>query len=216
MPRLPVAFLVIFALLVVEARAGTAGDFDYYVLALSWSPTYCGSDAGRNDRDQCAPGRRYAFVVHGLWPQYERGWPQFCDSTERWVPEDRIDAMLDLMPSRKLVVHAWRKHGTCSGLDQDGYFTMTRRLRGRLSIPARYLSPTQPVRVEPERLVADFIATNRGLTPSMLSLRCGNRRDEARLAELHVCFTRAGALRPCSGNERPACAARTLILPPVR
>src|SRR5262245_26202773 len=57
---------------------GNIGDFDYYALSLSWSPTYCTSQVGQNDSQQCGPGRTYAFVVHGLWPQYERGWPENC------------------------------------------------------------------------------------------------------------------------------------------
>ena len=59
------------------AKGPVPGQFDYYVLALSWSPSYCAGEAGQNDQQQCAPGRRFAFVVHGLWPQYNKGWPEF-------------------------------------------------------------------------------------------------------------------------------------------
>lgn len=217
MRRLCVRIAVVLAVILpVRTMAGGSAGFDYYALSLSWSPTYCAGDPGRHDREQCAPGRRFAFVVHGLWPQYERGWPQYCETTERFVPDSRIDAMLDIMPSRRLVIHEWRKHGTCSGLDQAGYFAMTRRLFETIRIPARYLSPTDAVRITPQRLAADFVATNRGLAVAMLSVQCGNRRDEARLAELRVCFSREGAYRPCGGNERRSCAAAVLILPPVR
>ena len=60
------------------------GDFDYYVLVLSWSPTHCSSDAGhgRGNDMQCRSGRPFGFVLHGLWPQYERGYPQACESDE--------------------------------------------------------------------------------------------------------------------------------------
>ncbi len=70
-------------------RGDQAGAFDYYLLALSWSPTYCaGLSPGRRD-PQC-DGRPYAFVLHGLWPQHERGWPQDCRSADRgWVPAPR-------------------------------------------------------------------------------------------------------------------------------
>ncbi|HEX6611374.1 MAG TPA: ribonuclease T, partial [Hyphomicrobiaceae bacterium] len=95
-----------------------AGRFDYYTLVLSWSPTYC---AGQRDREeqQCNPrdGRHYAFVLHGLWPQHERGWPENCPTRDRpFVPRPTIDRMLDIMPSPRLVIHEYRKHGTCSGL----------------------------------------------------------------------------------------------------
>jgi ribonuclease T2 len=52
-----------------EASDRRAEDFDYWTLAPSWSPTYCGSTEGHDNAEQCGPGRRYAFVVHGLWPR---------------------------------------------------------------------------------------------------------------------------------------------------
>jgi ribonuclease T2 len=200
----------------LQVGAGSAGDFDYYVLSLSWSPTWCASDAGRNDAEQCASGRRFAFVVHGLWPQYDRGWPQYCDSDERWVPSGLIAALRDIMPSKALVIHQWRKHGTCSGLAQADYFATVRRLFAALHIPARYRAPSDQLAISPGGLVSDFVTTNAGLDASMLSLRCGNARDTARLRELRVCYSRAGRFRACGRNEQRACNARILKLPAVR
>ncbi len=198
------------------ARGEQPGVFDYYVLSLSWSPTYCGSRSGRRDKQQCGAGRRFAFVVHGLWPQFVKGWPERCPTDERWVPEEQINDVLDIMPSKGLIIHEWKKHGTCSGLGQAGYFDMTRALFGKVKIPARYLSPTDEVVITPEQLVTDFVKTNRGLQPDMLSVQCGNRRDRGTLRELRVCFTRAGNLRSCGENERRRCRAEQLVLPPVR
>jgi ribonuclease T2 len=214
--------LVLFLALAVltAAQAAARGEqpatFDYYVLSLSWSPTYCAGKAVKRNDTQCAPGRRFAFVVHGLWPQYETGWPERCRTSQRWVPKRQIRDMLDIMPSTGLIIHEWKKHGTCSGLSQKGYFGLTRRLFDKVKIPARYLSPNNPVHVTPAQLVTDFVKTNRGLTPDMLSVQCGNRRDTANLRELRICFTKAGALRACGSNERRACRAETLVLPPVR
>lgn len=53
-----------------QRSEGEPGRFDYYAVALSWSPAFC---ATHDDPDQCAPGRQAGFVLHGLWPQYERG-----------------------------------------------------------------------------------------------------------------------------------------------
>jgi ribonuclease T2 len=139
------ALLAVFAGLAL-ARGNKAGIFDYYVLSLSWSPSFCGTPAGNDNPTQCAPGRRFAFVVHGLWPQFKDGWPEFCATEEAWVPEQKIDAMMDIMPSRKLIIHEWRKHGSCSGLSQADYFGAIRVLRERLRIPARYLSPAAEIR----------------------------------------------------------------------
>jgi ribonuclease T2 len=82
--------LVIFSLvLFVGVFAGTAsaqdrrqnapGEFDFYVLSLSWSPSFCeeASERGNSGRSQAqCGGRPFSFVVHGLWPQYERGFPE--------------------------------------------------------------------------------------------------------------------------------------------
>lgn len=200
-----------------SARSNQAGDFDYFVLSLSWSPTYCAGEAGDRDSQQCSPGRRFAFVVHGLWPQYRNGgWPEYCATRETWVPEEVIGEMLPVMPSRRLIIHEWKKHGSCSGLSIDDYFTATRLLFEAVRIPARYLSPTAPVRTTPEQLVSDFVKTNRNLTAEMMSVQCGNDRDVGRLTELRVCFDRRGAHSSCGSGDGRQCRARQLLLPPVR
>ena len=94
---------------------GEPGKFDFYVLSLSWSPSYCDSvqeraaerrSEARPDQ-QCEGGRPYAFVVHGLWPQYERGFPSWCQVPAPRIPRTLVDGMLDLMPSPRLVFHEW-------------------------------------------------------------------------------------------------------------
>ena len=40
--------------------AGEPGKFDYYAVALSWSPAFC---ATHDDPNQCAPGRQAGFVM---------------------------------------------------------------------------------------------------------------------------------------------------------
>ena len=200
----------------VLAKQERAGEFDYYALALSWSPTFCRSPAGQRSPAQCSPGRRYAFVVHGLWPQFEKGWPSFCRAPERWVNNRQIRDMFDIMPSKGLIIHQWKKHGSCSGLSQDGYFSLTRELFATIRVPARYLSPTDPVEISPRQLVTDFLKTNRDLKADMVSVQCGNSRGTANLRELRICFNRKGELAACGINERRQCRAETLILPPVR
>jgi ribonuclease T2 len=193
-----------------------SGKFDYYVLALSWSPTYCASRAGRRDRQQCGTGRGYAFVVHGLWPQYEKGWPDFCPASERYVPQHKIEKMLLVMPSKRLVIHEWEKHGTCSGLSQSDYFSAIRLVFSKVKVPARYISPSRPLVISPQLLASDFLTTNAWLEPEMLSIHCGNSRDRGVLRELRVCFDRDLNPRSCGANEKRICRARTLVMPPVR
>jgi ribonuclease T2 len=206
----------------IAARGGDAAvarehrRASYYVLALSWSPTYCGTNVGRNDLQQCGRGRRYAFVAHGLWPQYDQGWPEFCDTREGWVSEENIKEMLPIMPSRKLVIHQWKKHGSCSGLEQAAYFDLTQELFEKVRIPARYLSPNEAVVVTPGEIVNDFIKTNKNLRPEMISVQCSGRGERARLTELRICFDLDGAFSVCGQNERRQCNAGSIMLPPVR
>jgi ribonuclease T2 len=210
-----IALLAVFVAPVL-ARDNKAGVFDYYVLSLSWSPSFCGTPAGMDNLTQCGPGRRFAFVVHGLWPQFRDGWPEFCATEEAWVPEQQIDAMMDIMPSRKLIIHEWRKHGSCSGLSQADYFGAVRSLHERFRIPARYLSPASEIRTTPQQLVRDFVLSNKNLTAEMISVQCGNARHTARLSELRICLDRKGAFTPCGRNEARHCRARQLIMPEVR
>ena len=198
-----------------------AGKFDYYVTSLSWSPSYCASArGGRADDQQCAPrdGRRFAFVLHGLWPQFEKGWPQDCKSAagDR-VPRQVADRMLDIMPSDKLVFHEWRKHGTCSGLSIDGYFNLARELHDKVKIPQRYQQTNDPrLTVSPDEVINDFMASNPGLKRDMIVVKCGGPGN--RMEEVRVCSDKQGAFRACGRNEdqRKACSAAKMYVPPVR
>ena len=99
-----------------------AGRFDYYLLSLSWSPAFC---VQKPDSPECNGARRYGFIVHGLWPQNERGWPEHCGDSR--IPESVADGIADLMPARQLVYHEWATHGSCSGLAPEEYFSLVRR-----------------------------------------------------------------------------------------
>jgi ribonuclease T2 len=202
------------------AQRDEPGRFDYYVLALSWSPTYCADAGDRRNDPQCGArsGRPYAFVLHGLWPQHERGWPQECKSADRgWVPGPVADGMLDIMPSKRLVFHEYRKHGTCSGLGVDGYFRLSRQLYEKVKIPDRFVRLTDDrLTVSPSELVADFMAANPDLRPDMMVVECGGAGN--RLKEVRICFTKEGAFRACGRNEnqRRLCSADRMYVPPVR
>src|SRR5699024_2408940 len=100
---------------------------------LSWSPSWCQAE-GEAD-GQCASGRRIGFVVHGLWPQYERGWPQDCHSAARDPSQRETRAMTDLMGSPGLAWYQWKKHGRCAGLAASDYFALTREAAKTIVIP---------------------------------------------------------------------------------
>jgi ribonuclease T2 len=167
----------------------------------------------RYEPRQCGLDRSYSFVVHGLWPQYERGYPQDCASTmPRRVPPALANAQLDLMPSPKLVQHEWEDHGRCSGLDQGKYFAALRQMRGKIAIPRAYARLDKPLRVTASQVRASFVQANPGLSPEGLAIIC----DKSRLREVRVCFNKGGGLRKCSVSVRDQCSAGPVTMPPVR
>jgi ribonuclease T2 len=190
---------------------GEPGQFDYYVLSLSWSPSFCETATGAARGEQCG-ARPFSFVVHGLWPQYERGFPQSCVVPSPRLDHRIVDAMLDLMPARRLVYHEWDTHGTCSGLAQRAYFDLIRRARGAVKIPPQFERPPQALEVKPTELVDAFVKANPGLAAADIALDC----DRTRLREVRICLTRDLKFRGCSPDAARACRAATVHMPPVR
>jgi ribonuclease T2 len=207
--------LLLCALLLIAcafpARAQERGGFDFYVLALSWSPSFCENAGRRADPRQCG-GRPYAFVVHGLWPQFERGFPEFCERPAPFVPEPLLQSMLELMPSRQLVIHQWRKHGTCSGLAPGDYFALVRRAREKVKIPEGFQRLDDYRMVTPAEVETAFIAANAGLERDMIAVDC----DRRYLREVRVCLSKELAFRACPEVDRRACRAPSVVMPPMR
>jgi ribonuclease T2 len=160
-----------------DRRQNRPGEFDFYVLSLSWSPSFCAATAerGRKQREQCG-ARPFSFVVHGLWPQYERGFPEFCQQPAPRLSRNIVNAMLDLMPARGLIYNEWDKHGTCSGLSPNAYFEAVRKARARVKIPDAYLALQRPLTVSPQEVEDAFIKTNPGLTHTAIAVSCDRRR----------------------------------------
>ena len=200
-------------------RGGVPGRFDYYALSLSWSPSFCAESSRGASDPQCnrTGDRPFSFVLHGLWPQYERGFPDSCPTAEQPFVQNRtIDGLLDIMPSRPLIIHEYRKHGVCSGLGPDGYFDLARRLYHKVKIPARFAAPANNQFVDTNQVIGDFVAANPGLRPDMLAVVCGGSGN--RLREVRICFSREGEYRACGSNEsqRRLCGAPRVYVPPVR
>ncbi len=171
----------------------TPGDFDFYVLVLSWSPDYC---AGSNvdDPQQCSLGKKLSFVLHGLWPQYNRGYPADCSIVN--LPKDAQQKFPNLYPSPKLYTHEWNKHGTCSGLKPEEYLTLSKTLKESIAIPAAYHSPAKAFRTTVDELKTAFVSTNSTVSADALAVQCsGSGRY---LQELRICFSREGQPIACS------------------
>ncbi len=204
-------FLLTLAAAVSAFAQDRPGVFDFYLLSLSWSPQYCAGPGGSRDPLQCGDGRQFGFVVHGLWPQFERGWPRSCGAGS---PVDPAIArrMLPLMPSERLIQHEWDTHGVCSGLAQRPYFDLVRRAFEKLRVPQPYRAPLQHVYVNPREIKTNFAAANPGLPESAVRVLCSGRY----LSEVRVCFSKDLEPRPCPAGIRDTCRAPEIIMQPVR
>jgi len=215
-------FLISLALAVISAgmafaqdrRQNTPGEFDFYVLALSWSPSFCEASAerGKSGRSQVQCERPYSFVVHGLWPQYERGFPEYCQRPSPRLDRNIMTSMLDLMPAPGLIFNEWDKHGTCSGLAARAYFESVRKARAAVKIPEEFLQLSEQKTIAPADLEAAFIKANPGLSSSAISVTCSSRR----LSEVRICLSKDMQFRACEELDRRACRRDDVVMPPVR
>jgi ribonuclease T2 len=214
--------LISLALILVSAgyaaaqdrRQNAAGEFDFYVLSLSWSPSFCeaATERGNSGRSQVQCERPFSFVVHGLWPQYERGFPEYCQRPSPRLDRNIMSSMLDLMPAPGLIFNEWDKHGTCSGLGARAYFENIRKARAAVKIPEEFLQLSESKSISPDALEAAFIKVNPGLSSSAISVTCSSRR----LSEVRVCMSKDLQFRACEEIDRRACRRDEVVMPPVR
>ena len=190
-----------------------AGAFDFYVLSLSWSPTFCASDDGGRNRQQCGTDKRFRFVVHGLWPQYETGFPDFCRSSEPdRVPRQLGEKLFDIMPSMGLIGHQWRKHGSCTGLDQATYFDTVRKAFEHVKLPADLAGGQSPLKLSPDAIEQAFMSANPGLSRRGIAASC----EGEKLDEIRICLSKDLQFRDCAEVDRRGCRIGQVTLPPAR
>jgi ribonuclease T2 len=198
-----------------DSRQNAPGEFDFYVLSLSWSPSFCeeAEERGNSGRaqSQCS-GRPYSFVVHGLWPQYERGYPEYCQRPSPRLARNIMTSMLDLMPAPGLIYNEWDKHGTCSGLGERAYFETIRKARAGIKIPEEFLQLSEPKTISPADLEDAFVKVNPGLSTSAISVTC----NRTRLSEVRICLSKDLQFRACEEIDNRACKRDEVTMPPVR
>lgn len=196
-----------------EQGLPTGSGFDYYVLALSWSPSYCAAEGEDANRQQCGASRPYGFIVHGLWPQFERGYPSNCPTDRPLdVPVEEVRQLYDIMPSAGLIRHQWKKHGTCSGLSRHDFFATLRAARERVVIPEDFRQLETYKTVNPEVLERAFLGSNEGSSADGVIVTC----DKRFLREVRICMTKELQFRTCPELERSACWRDRAVMPPAR
>ena len=160
----------------------------------------------RKANEQCVSGH-FGFVVHGLWPQFNDGYPENCSSAPG--PSSLSD-MTDIMPDPKLVEHEWRTHGTCSGLDPESYFKLVRQAFVSIKVPARFTSPREGFSLTPSQIKQEFLQSNPRLSSAEVVVGCGNNY----LTGVSICLQKNLDPRDC-GSLR-ACRANIVRISPVR
>lgn len=204
--------VLILSATLAGAQDKAAADFDYYVLSLSWTPNWCATEGDQRNAPECAIGRARAFSLHGLWPQTQTGWPEFCRTGARDPSRSQTAAMADIMGSPGLAWYQWRKHGRCSGLDGPTYLATARAAYARITIPPVLARLNRDVRLPAKVVEAAFLDVNPGLTADMITITC---RD-GRIAEARFCLTPDLDPRLCAPDSRRDCALSAAIMDGVR
>lgn len=188
-----------------------AGNFDYYLLAMSWAPDFCAFAPGRKDPGECGPGKKLGFIVHGLWPQMEnaRG-PERCGAG-RPVSQAVVSATLPYIPVDSLIQHEWTNHGTCSGMSAGDYFATLRKARDTIKVPAKLTSPSQEQHLSPADIEGAFASANPSFPKGAFRATCQN----SALQEVRVCFTKDLKPRAC-GDSVGHCSMGSMTVLPVQ
>ena len=197
----------------VSAEGKRPGDFDYYVLSLSWSPNWCALEGDTRKSPQCRENSGHGWTLHGLWPQYyHRGWPDYCRTTEPQPTPAMTAAMSDIMGTSGLAWHQWRKHGVCSGLTAKAYFDLSRQAYASITRPLVFRQLDKPVRL-PARLIEEaFLRDNPDLEPDMFTVTC---RD-GRIQEARICLSKALDPVPCGRDVLRDCTLQDALFDPLR
>ena len=205
--------LICVFFLVGTARVQASSDtFTHYVLALSWNASWCEIEGDARDADQCDARHDIGFTLHGLWPQGESGWPQYCRTTERDPTRTQSARMADIMGSPGLAWHQWKKHGRCSGLSAQDYFKTSRDAYQMINRPTLLRALDKRAMLAPRLIEEAFLEANPKLKANQLAVTC---RDGL-VQEVRICLTKGLVPRPCSPRTERGCRAKTVILPPMR
>ncbi|MEO0667174.1 MAG: ribonuclease T2 [Pseudomonadota bacterium] len=204
---------LIWLMLALPAMAqDRAGAFDYYVLSLSWSPNWCALDGDARGSDQCDTRHDHGWILHGLWPQYHRGYPEYCATTERPPSRAMTRDMADIMGTAGLAWHQWKKHGVCSGLSPSAYYALSREAYGRVVRPPVFRKLDKPVRLPASVIEEAFLQANPDIEPDGVTITCRN----GHIQEARICLSRDLTPVPCGQDVVRDCSAKDALFTPVR
>ena len=188
------------------------GEFDYYVLAMSWSPTWCALEGDARGAAQCDKAADSGWILHGLWPQYHRGWPEHCQTAERPPSRSMTQAMADIMGSSGQAWYQWKKHGRCSGLSAPAYYALAREAYNKVNRPEVFRKLTKPVKLPAAVVEEAFLKANPGWERDMLTITC----RQGRIQEARLCLSKTLDPVPCGRDVVRDCPAKDALFAPIR
>lgn len=205
-------FLVaLFLPVAAWAEGEKSGEFDYYVLALSWSPTWCKLEGEARGSEQCDADRDLGWILHGLWPQFHQGWPSYCVTGERNPSRGDTAAMADIMGTSGLAWHQWNKHGRCSGLPSDDYYALSREAYGQVVRPEVFRRLDAPVKLPASVVEQAFLEANPELEPDMITITC----KSGRIQEARICLSKGLSPVPCGRDVVRDCTMEDALFAPI-
>jgi len=204
--------LFMFSAVAAFAEGERSGDFDYYVLALSWSPTWCALEGSDRNSPQCEASQDHGWVLHGLWPQYHRGWPSHCKTAQRPPSRQMTHEMADIMGTSGLAWYQWKKHGSCTGLSAQDYYALSRQAYQSVKRPEVFRKLDKPVKL-PAKVVEDaFLKANPKIEPDMLTITC----RAGRIQEARLCLSKGLTPVPCGRDTVRDCRMKDALFAPIR
>jgi len=203
--------LILLSISYTLAGAKRAGEFKYYVLSLSWSPSWCALKGDAQSAGQCAKNSGFGFTLHGLWPQYAKGWPSFCQTDEPAPTRELTAGMADIMGSEKLAAHQWDKHGRCTGLSAKQYFSVSRAAYERVNRPHVFRKLLKPLTLPAPVIKTEFLKQNPALKANMLAVTC----KRGHFQEVRICLTKGLEPTACGADVLADCQ-QAVVFPPIR
>ena len=189
-----------------------AGEFDYYVMALSWSPSWCALEGDARQSPQCDASEDHGWILHGLWPQYENGWPANCRTRFRAPSRSQTGDMADIMGTSGLAWHQWNKHGVCSGLDSQDYYALSRLAYGKITRPEVFRRLDRSVTLPAAVVEQAFLEANPDLQADQITITC--KQDY--IQEARICLTRDLEYRDCGRDVIRDCTMTDAQFDPIR
>ncbi len=191
------------------ADGEAAGDFDYYVMSLSWTPSWCALEGDDRSSPQCDRDQGFGFTLHGLWPQYEDGWPAFCRTVESDPSRSDTNAMADIMGTSGLAWYQWKKHGRCSGLSSDDYYALAREAYETIIHPPVFFKLPRQLDVDPNVVERAFLEFNPQFHPDGLTVTCKG----GLIQEVRICLTKGLEPRICGEDVVRDCSVTSGMAP---